>query len=214
MELGEEMNLYQEILKATERMHGWCSHGKQLTLANLVLAINPKVIVEIGVWGGQSLVPMAMAVTEVCNMVPEYVFPKIYAVDPWAVVESVKGQEGADLKWWQDEMGQPQHEHVYNCFIAKLMELGLRERVTIKRMTSDEFVSPPSIDLLHVDGNHGPQAIKDVQKFAPAIPSGGVCVLDDLNWQGGNVGKAAEWLKVNGFIELHPLGTGAVYLRP
>jgi hypothetical protein len=42
---------------------------------------------------------------------------------------------------------------------------------------------------------------------------GGVCVLDDINWSGGSVGKAAEWLIKNKFMELYKLGTGAVYVK-
>lgn len=193
-------------------MHGWCEPAKQLTLANLVLAIKPKVILEIGVWGGMSLIPMAIA-ARANDQDPELQMAKIYAVDPWAAFESAKGQEGEDLKWWRDDMGQPQHDLVYAGFIGKLMELGLREYVSVQRMSSGEFPSPEEIGLIHIDGNHGPQAVKDVQKFCPQIPSGGICVLDDLNWNGGNVGKAAEWLKSNGFMELHPLGTGACYIK-
>lgn len=196
-------DLYHRILSATKSMHGWCEPAKQLSLANLVLAIQPRTILEVGVWGGMSLIPMALASDSAT----------IYAVDPWSASESIKGQEEKDANWWGNEVGQPQHEFVYNNFIAKLMELNLRQRVIVKRMTSDDFMPPSQVDIFHCDGNHGPQALKDVQRFCPAIPSGGICILDDLNWTGGNVGKAAEWLKQNGFMELHPLGTGAVYLK-
>lgn len=204
------MNLYQQILKATDGMHGWCDQGKRITLANLVIAIRPRCIVEIGVWGGQSLIPMAMAAQYISNV---EVRPRVIAIDPWAAVESVKGQEGADAKWWGDEMGQPQHDVVYGSFIGKLMELGLRKTVEVHRQTSAQYNLTHPIDIFHCDGNHGPSALEDVKKFAPAIVPSGICILDDLNWTGGAVGQAAEWLKANGFLELHPLGTGAVFFR-
>src|SRR5271155_2865720 len=43
------------------QLEGWCSDLKATTLVDLVLKVRPQVIVEIGVWGGKSLVPMACA---------------------------------------------------------------------------------------------------------------------------------------------------------
>lgn len=204
------MSLYRQILKATDGLHGWCDRGKRIALANLVLATKPQTIVEIGVWGGQSLIPMAMAAQSISN--PSY-RPKVIAIDPWAASESVKGQGEKDANWWGNEIGQAHHDMVYTGFIGKIHELNLRQIVDVKRQPSNDVNPPARIDLCHTDGNHGPQALTDVMRFAPSIPSGGICVLDDLNWSGGAVGAAAEWLKQNGFLELHPLGTGAVYQK-
>lgn len=204
------MNLHQQILKATDGMHGWCERGKRIALANLVLALYPKTIVEIGVWGGQSLIPMAMAARSISN--PTY-RPKVIAIDPWDAEASVKGQDSKDADWWGKQIGQQHHEMVYQRFIAKLHELGLREIVEVIRKPSDAVNPPPVIDIYHCDGNHSNQATVDIMRFAPSIPSGGVCVLDDLNWSGGGVTRGAEWLKQNGFLELHPLGTGACYMK-
>lgn len=204
------MTIYQKILKATEGMHGWCEPDKQLTLANIVMAIQPRVIVEIGVWGGKSLIPMALAAQYISNQNYQ---PKVIAIDPWASSESIKGQSEQDAKWWGETAGQPQHELVYGSFLGKLMELGINRMVQVQRTTSDNAPVPESIGLFHCDGNHSIQALKDVQRFGPAITQGGVCVLDDMDWTGGGVVKAAEWLKENGFLQLHPLGTGACFIK-
>jgi cephalosporin hydroxylase len=201
------MNLYEEILAVTKDLHGWCEPPKQITLANLVLALRPSIIVEIGVWGGKSLFPMAIA----ARNVPHIMMPaKIIAIDPWAASESVKGQEEADAKWWSV---QDQHEEVYRKFLTKVHQIGLNRSIEIQRLSSNVASVPQSIGILHLDGNHGVQALADIKKFGPAIVQGGACVLDDLNWSGGAVGQAAEWLKKNGFMELHPLGTGAVFIK-
>lgn len=204
------MTLYNQILKATDGLDGWCDKGKRITLANLVIAMRPRCIVEIGVWGGQSLIPMAMAAQYITNVALR---PRVIAIDPWQASESVKGQEEKDAKWWGEEVGQPQHDAVYGRFLLKLMELGLKSTVEVQRQTSAQYLLTHPIDIFHCDANHGPQALEDVKKFGPAITQSGVVILDDLNWTGGNVGKAAEWLKENGFLELHPLGTGAVYIK-
>ena len=197
------MNLYQKILAATKAMDGWCEPPKQLALAQLVLAIKPTTVVEIGVWGGKSLFPMAMACEELKRGI-------CIAIDPWMAEASVQGQEGEDAKWWNN---QHAHDLVYDRFTKNIEGLNLNGRIVVMRKQSSRAEVPESIQLLHVDGNHGPQALLDVQKFAPAIPTGGVCVLDDLHWTGGAVGQAAQWLTTRGFIELYKLGTGAVYFR-
>lgn len=197
------MNLYHKILAATDGMDGWCEPPKQIALANLVLAIKPATIVEIGVWGGKSLFPMAMACLELNRGI-------CIAIDPWMAEASIQGQEEADQKWWNN---QAQHDLVFARFIKNIEKLNLFNRIEVRRKSSGQAEVPEGIQLLHVDGNHGPQALLDVMKFAPAIPMGGVCVLDDINWSGGSVGKAAEWLINNKFMELYKLGTGAVYVK-
>lgn len=204
------MNIYQKILEATKNLDGWCEPDKQCTLANIVMAIQPRTIVEIGVWGGKSLIPMAIAAQFISN---QNYRPKIIAIDPWESQESVKGQSEKDAEWWGKTVGQPQHEAVYGRFMLKMMELGLNKMTQVHKTTSDKAPIPPEINLFHCDGNHSIQALKDVQRFAPSIPPTGICVLDDMDWTGGGVVQAAEWLKANGFLQLHPLGTGAVFLK-
>jgi len=197
------MSLYKRILAACNNLHGWCVPGKQVTLANLVLAIDAKLIVEIGVWGGQSLFPLAMAAASKGPC-------RVIGIDAWKASDSIQGQGDKDAEWWQN---QEQHDVVYLSFMEHRAKLGLDSIISVIRKTSNEVEPPDNIDLLHIDGNHGPQALIDTVRFAPKVRVGGFCVLDDLDWGGGNVGKAAEWLKAHGFMELHPLGTGAVYLR-
>ena len=197
------MNLYKRILAATDGIDGWCNPDKQLTLANLVLAVRPSNIVEIGVWGGKSLFPMAIT----CDHLKS---GHCYAIDPWTADSSVQGQEGEDAKWWGD---QAKHDIVFKRFSENITRLNLHNWISVERVSSGRANVPESIGLLHLDGNHGPQALLDIQRFGPSIRSGGVCVLDDLGWTGGAVGQASEWLIANGFIELHKLGTGACYLK-
>lgn len=197
------MNLNDQILKSIEGIDGWCEPGKALTLAHYVIAIRAQLIVEIGVWGGRSLFPMAIAAR---SQGPA----RILAIDPWKASESVLGQYDADKAWWDN---QQQHDLVYSRFIANLHRMELSNIVTVLKQSSNETMPPERIDLLHLDGNHGEQAYTDITRFSPPVRKGGIVVLDDLNWTGGAVGRAAGWLTSNGFLLLHPLGTGAVYLK-
>jgi len=195
-------NLFNQIYELTPKLHGWATIEKAFTLASAVLAFRPEVIVEIGVWGGRSLFPIGLAAKEIGR-------GKVIGVDPWAAVASIQGQSNSNLKWWGD---QP-HEQVYFDFMEKRGQLGLNDVITVERMTSDYYDPPERIGILHLDGNHGPQAIKDAEKFGPLVIVGGMCFLDDLHWEGGNVLKALDYLRTIGFIELFRLDTGAMLQR-
>lgn len=83
----------------------------------------------------------------------------------------------------------------------------------IWRSRSDDATPPEGIDLLHIDGNHTEQALRDVDRYASNVIIGGMLVLDDLDWEGGGVQKAKARAMELGFFELYPLGTGLVLQR-
>ena len=51
-------------LQAMKELEGWCTDNKASILIDLILESKPTIIVEIGVFGGKSLVPMAFALKE------------------------------------------------------------------------------------------------------------------------------------------------------
>jgi hypothetical protein len=174
---------------------GWCPLEKALDMAATVIAMRPKVVVEIGVYGGKSLIPMALACEAVnCGMV--------IGIDPWSPQESAKGYGGDNEAWW----GKLDHESLYQGFMANVKRLGLGYRVAIARTTSDKAKIPGAINLLHLDGQHTEQACIDVKNFAPHVCLGGIVVVDDLSWANNGVPHVALAVKelLNlGFIELH-----------
>lgn len=184
------------------RVEGWCTVDKAYDLAAAVLTIRPEVCVEIGVFGGSSLLPIAMALNAVGR-------GQVIGVDPWDPAESAKGQEGADLAWWTSL----DHEKIYQGFMRAVVAEGVSNQVVVLRQTSEATPVPKVIDLLHLDGNHGPQAFKDVKRFGAKVRVGGMAFLDDIGWKGGAVGKAAEWLLGQGFVKLYDRDTGAMFQR-
>lgn len=196
------LSKYRQISELVPRLHGWCDIPKAITLFNMVTALKPAMVVEIGTWGGRSAIPMALASREHKGLV--------LCVDPWSGEASIEGQvTEADKQWWA---ANDKHQVVFQDFIQHRQALGLENTLLVHRMKSDDF-KPPAMQLLHVDGNHGPQAYTDTVRYGALVQPGGICVLDDLSWTGGHVERAKQWLLDNGFIELHKLGTGAAYLR-
>lgn len=195
--------LLQQLGALIPSLHGWSTYEKSACLCAYVCAMRPEVVVEIGVWGGRSAIPMMLACKQ-CGR------GRVICIDPWKPDESVKGQENeADQKWWSSQ----NHEFVFQHFLHTLEKLGLKAHCEVWRNSSGDAPVPSAVQILHIDGNHGPQALADTIKFAPTVTPYGICVLDDLEWSGGFVRLAERWLLDHGFIMLHTLGTGAVYLR-
>lgn len=200
----QSFTLFTDIEKLVPTMHGWCSVPKAHTLAAMVLALRPKTVVEIGVWGGRSLIPMAMAIRELGQ-------GKVYGIDPWSAGASEQGQINEhDRAFWGN---QNNHELVYNDFLRQLKVNRVESVVDVQRCPSDVATVPDGIGVLHIDGNHSDQAVKDVIKFAPLCEPGAFCVMDDIGWSGGGVERAVGRLKSLGWKELYTLDTGAVYQK-
>lgn len=187
------MNIFDKIETVHAATEGWCSWTKGQTLASIVLATRPEISLEIGVFYGKSLLPVAMA----------HQFTgrgTVYAIDPWMAEASIAGQiNPLDAAYWNR---QEMHQVAYDAFKTSVYELGLQNVVHIERKTSDDFTPPDNIGLLSVDGNHGEQAVKDVERYAPKVKKGGFLVADDIEWTGGAVGKAIALLPAMGFVEL------------
>jgi predicted O-methyltransferase YrrM len=196
------MSLWQTLAIEQPKLPGWCIPSKAESLAAIVMALRPEVSLEIGVFGGSSFIPIALAHKEIG-------FGMAYGVDPWSAQESMKGETPANIDWW----GKQDHEKLYVDFMAKLKELGLENCTRIFRQTSDSLTPPNTIDLLSLDGNHSEQAIRDVSRFAPRIRIGGICVMDDLEWPTGQVRIAEHRLIGLGFRKLYTIDTSGVYQR-
>lgn len=189
----------------------WCDLEKAQTLAALIVGLRPRVVVEIGVWMGGSMVPMLMALRALSVLDAQAgrrpVARRAVAIDAWSREASVAGQEAKDAEWW----GQVDHEAAYQAFLGRLERHGLA--CDVLRQSSGSAEVPRGIGLLHVDGNHADQAALDTQRFAPAVHLGGILVMDDLHWRGGHVQRARGIASFLGFHEVYPLGTGVVMQR-
>lgn len=192
----------------------WCSFDKATTLAAILVALRPKVVVELGVWSGGSAIPMAIALRHLGE-------GQLIAVDAWSAEASTSGQEDAHLKWWGETMGDEGHKLAFETFVGRLEKHGVTsDRCKILRQRTDEATVPAAIDVLHHDANHGPQAVADIARWAPSIRVGGFLIIDDLDWPGESLPLAPRYVRLArdhaialGFVELYPLGTGCVMQR-
>jgi len=197
------VELFQKIAQIIPPMDGWCTVERALDTAAVVMAIRPQKVVVIGVFGGRDTVAAALACRDYGNGV-------VMAIDPWSASASVEGQSGEDEKWWND---QAKHDLVYGKFVTTVAALGLHPSIVIIRDRSDSVTPPDGIGLLISDGNHGPQSIRDIERYAPNVILGGFAYLDDLGWSGDAVMESVQKLLSFGFIELYRRDGGAWFQR-
>lgn len=191
------------IARVQPSLPGWCTPEKATVLASMILSRRPAVSLEIGVYGGSSFIPIALAHKAVgCGVA--------IGVEPWMVPVAVEAQtENESREWWANQ----DMEKLYRDFMDKIKSLELEPFVKIFRMKSDDAPLPNSIGLLHIDGAHSDQAIRDVVRFATNVEASGFVVTDDSNWHGGGVARAEQRLEQLRFKRLYALGTGAVFQR-
>lgn len=177
-------------IEAFDRMNhltGWCSYQKAAILVDLILRSKAQRILEIGVYGGRSLVPMAVAARSVGG--------KVYGIDPWCEVDSLEHVENeSNRNFWANV----NYDEMLADLEAKIRSFGLADTVELIRTSSEEADPIGEIDLLHIDGNHSEYtSYLDVRKWVPYVKTGGWIVFDDLYWSEAGVPttqRATQWL--------------------
>jgi len=187
-----------------QSLEGWCTRNKASILIDLIYMLRPTTVVEIGVWGGKSLIPMAYAMKSLNQ-------GSCYGIDPWDNQASIVGMEGANYDWWE----KVDHEGILNGLISKIALYQLFPQITLIRSTSQNAAPIENIDMIHIDGNHSEESsMFDVNKWVPLVRKGGIVIFDDVDWPSN--AKAVEWLdtnctRINVFKEHNEWG---IWLKP
>lgn len=172
---------------------GWCSPEKRDYLMNWITTYKPKVIAEIGVFGGACLIPMAIA--------GQPHGAKTVGIDPWEVGPCLAGMvEQANRDWWAQHSSLKNAYHAAKDAVAKFELKNTELWVGTSNHYKDSF-QDNEIGVLSIDGNHGPQAILDAKNYFRKVAPGGLIACDDTDWvEGGvfNVRHAIDWLRDQG----------------
>lgn len=193
----------QAIAKVVAETMGWCGLEKAEHLALLTLDAHPDLIVEIGVFGGKSLIPLALAAKQYGG--------KVVGIDPWMAGAALEGTNGEDNdKWW----ASLDYERVFSTCINDIQRFGVSENVTIMRCMDVDAIRtflPESIGILHVDGNHSPEVSRRyIEQWGPLVKKGGYLIMDDTDWP-----SQAETVKLieSRFTLINSFPSWAVYRK-
>lgn len=177
----------EKAFNAMNELDGWCSQHRASVLIDLILAIQPQTVVEIGVYAGRSLIPMAFALQANRKGI-------IYGIDSWDMVDSIEGTEGK-LRSWLSTLN---YRQAMNNLFNKIEQFGLQNQISIIRSPSKKAAPIYDIDILQIDGNQSEEGIyRDVIKWVPFVKNGGIVVLNNVSWAANgkvNPVKATEWL--------------------
>lgn len=172
--------LLEKIRTILPTIHGWCSFDKASKFVEHIIAEKPKLVVEIGVFGGSSLIPQALALKE-------NGFGVVYGIDPWkkeAALESMIDE--VHKNWWESL----DLDSIYNHCEENIDKYDVRQFCKLIRDKSENVVNTfedGSIDILHIDGNHSEDlSYKDATLYLPKVKSGGLIFFDDIYWTEGD----------------------------
>ena len=172
--------LATRLFDAQSNLQGWCPEKKALWLASLVLQHKVSIALEIGIFGGRSMIPIAMAMQYAGH-------GEAYGIEPWSnAVATENEKDPGNLEWWSnvDLVGIKKSFLEFVCSrdlvkYVKIIEAPSDVAQTI--FNSDRFRR--KIELLHVDGAHNEeQALRDVKLWTEFVADGGIVVLDDITW--------------------------------
>jgi len=175
----------QRVFLSMAQLEGWCSNQKASLLMDYIFLKKPEVVVEIGVFGGKSLIPMAYALQKNRS-------GKIYGIDPWSCAKSTEGWGGPNEDYW----AKLDHDAILSGLQNKIIQFKLTDEIELIRASSEDAPIIENIQMLHIDGNHSEEtSLFDVKKWVPLVEKGGLIIFDDVNWE--STSKAVSWLNQN-----------------
>lgn len=168
-------NLDAEIGDIVSSHAGWCTVEKAVAMAELVLCEKPDLVVEIGVYGGRSLFPQAMALRKNQRGIA-------YGIDSWSSEFATEGENDKTHDDWWRELDL---DLLHRRCVEAVRRLRLENHCVLLRCPSHSCHHRfRQIDILHIDGNHSELAsVRDVELYLPLVRPRGFVWFDDTNWE-------------------------------
>jgi hypothetical protein len=186
---------------------GGASLLKVLVLADLIVALDLRRAIEIGVYRGRLLLPLSMVMAALGR-------GEAVGIDPYSASAAVQRDPhdvGFDLVAWAHNVDW---EQLHSELLTAIDAWNLTKYCRLIRVTSEDAAgtfAPGSIDLLHIDGNHDEAAVaRDVELYVPKVRPGGVVVLDDVSWP--SVRKVFHDLRDSHELHVHVVDGGNVWV--
>jgi hypothetical protein len=204
----EVIYLYEEYDRKYPNGWGWCSLDKAGCFIDYVdelfkIKNRPITCVEIGVYAGKSLFPVAIHLFNENS-------GKIIGIEPWSNEEATKDYSDQNFEFWNNV----DMEEIQTIFYSILNDFfHLEDHIEIRKESSDETRPIQDIDFLYIDGQHTKQVLKDIDKFATEVTKNGYCVVDDVNWDTEAMEQVPNKMEQIGFTLVHQVDAALVYRK-
>ena len=154
---------------------GWCSEEKARRLAQIVRHRRARTVVEIGVFGGRSLVALGVG--------GRHVGARVVGIDPYAAAASLEGKNSAENdEWW----ARVDYEAVYRDAQNAASLVGASV-MRAKSIDVAPLFDAGGVDVIHIDGNHSEEtSTEDVRVWLPKLALGAFIIFDDIAWSTTN----------------------------
>ncbi len=159
--------------KAPVDHHGWNSHHLYLTRA--IETVRPRVVVEVGVWKGGSVMTMAEA------MKVNQIDGAVIAIDTWLG----SSEHWTDRVFHEGMNYTDGYPRLFHVFAANVLDRDLQDYVVplpLDSVNAFHVLKTLGIkpDVLHIDAGHDfESATADLRAWWPFLAPGGVLVGDD-----------------------------------
>jgi predicted O-methyltransferase YrrM len=163
------------IEKTVPTLHGWCTSEKATHLYNLVLEQANPLCVELGVFAGRSLLPIALGARHMGG--------STVGIDSWSKEACEQGiNDIANTQWWNSI----DYDFFYNYTANVIADADLSSTTRLIRSKSADAVSQfesESISVLHQDSNHSEEVtVEEVNLWYNKVKMGGYWIFDDTDW--------------------------------
>lgn len=173
-------------------LQGWGSDDP--IFREVIAAVRPKIIVEVGTWKGASAINMARICAELG------LDTTIICIDTWlGSPEHFLAQQPG---WRESLMLRHGFPHLYFTFLANVVRSGFADRIVPLACTSDNaavILDAKGVvaDLAYIDAAHEEEpAYRDFQTYWKLLGPDGVLLGDDyISWEG--VTRAANRFAVD-----------------
>ena len=102
--------------------------------------------------------------------------------------------------------GTPTQNQQFDTYVdatSRIKKYGLENNITLIRTHSLDCDWEKAIDVLHIDADHGYNAVKeDLVKYIPFVNDGGIVIFDDYDTSHPGVQKAVHELVGEGDFEI------------
>jgi predicted O-methyltransferase YrrM len=157
-------------------VEGWCSPLKVRKLYEYITIFKPSLCVEIGVFGGSSLLPQSLGLKSNQKGL-------IVGIDPWCNNAAIEGMENIVNKDWWSKVDM---NYIYNKLTSSIKQLNLEQYIDLIKDKAENLCANfenESIDVLHIDGNHCEKsAFNDAFSYLPKVKENGIIIFDDITW--------------------------------
>jgi hypothetical protein len=155
------------------RMTGFTTAQRCCDMAELIIDNLPNMVVEIGVFGGRTMLAQAFALREVGRGI-------IFGIDAYKFESCAEGERKENRDYWQNiDFGKLYLEAASTLFDHRLAP----HAVLVQARSQDVAYLFQSIDILNIDGCHSEVAsLRDVELYLPRVRQGGYIWFDDIDW--------------------------------